>query len=209
MKGTPMEKETLTPANIAKDLSIVIKQTHSNKSNSDFAYYLFPLICVAIIIGVLLNSVWIGLVISLFPAGFMMVAIKQILAEKADLKKLNELSNQGNISITVEVFSHVANETVLEPHIHTFLLHHHAHLTKTVRLFHFTSGISWRIPGSIFRNFKHYAWSKTHFISTQGLENLSVEGNEFFYVSLQGYPDIAYIYPCKLFKLDKSLTIKE
>ena len=200
-----MEKETLTLANIAKDLKIVIKQFHSNKSDSYLSFYIFPLICAAIIIGVLLNSVWIGLVISLFPAGFMMLAIKQILAEKADLKKLNELSNQGNISITVEVFSHVANETIFEPHMHALFLHNHAHLTKTIRRFHFTSGISWRIPSLVF---KHYDWSKTHYISTKGLENLSVEGNEFFYVSLQGYPDIAYIYPCKLFKLDPSLPIK-
>jgi len=205
-----MEKETLTPAGIAKDLSIVINRLHSNKTDSYFSFYLLPLISAAIIIGILLKSVWIGLAIFLIPACFIIVATKRILTQKNEIKKLNELSNQGNISVSVEVFSHVANETIFEPHIHTIFLHKsHAQLTKTIRLFHFMSGISWIVPSPIFKNFKHYGWSKTHFISTQGLENISVEGNEFYFVSLQGYPDIAYIYPCKLFKLDPSLTIKE
>ena len=56
---------------------------------------------------------------------------------------------------------------------------------------------------------KHYDWSKEYNLSSEGLKNISVEGNEFFYVSLQGHPDVAYVYPCKFFELDKGLEIKE
>ena len=38
--------------------------------------------------------------------------------------------------------------------------------------------------------------------------NISLQGDEFFYISLQGYYNVAYIYPCKLFELDETLKGK-
>ena len=43
-------------------------------------------------------------------------------------------------------------------------------------------------------------------VSCQGLENLSIQGDEFMYIFLQKYPDVVYVYPCKIFALDKALT---
>ncbi|MBO7762390.1 MAG: hypothetical protein J6T24_06300 [Clostridia bacterium] len=52
---------------------------------------------------------------------------------------------------------------------------------------------------------KHYAWSREYCLSSTGLWQTSVEGNEFYVISLQGHPDIRYIYPKKFFKLSASL----
>ena len=52
---------------------------------------------------------------------------------------------------------------------------------------------------------KHYSWSKDFYLSSKGLENISMKGDEFYFVSLQSHHDIAYIYPCKNFELDENL----
>ncbi len=52
---------------------------------------------------------------------------------------------------------------------------------------------------------RHYEWSRDFYISSQGLHNMSTVGDEFYCVFVQGFYDVAYIYPCKRFALDKSL----
>ena len=56
--------------------------------------------------------------------------------------------------------------------------------------------------------FEHYVWSKDYCLSSKGLDNISLQGDEFFYISLRGYYNVAYIYPCKLFELDETLKGK-
>jgi hypothetical protein len=107
---------------------------------------------------------------------------------------------RGEISIGVEKLSSIRQEEIYEPHH----IGRRAQTTKTVTFYYFESGIQWREP-SIAR---HYQWSKEYYISSKGLENISISGDEFYYVVLQGNPDIAYIYPCKNFVLDESLKQK-
>ena len=76
--------------------------------------------------------------------------------------------------------------------------------TKEVKFYYFSAGRSWRVPSTGC----HYKWSKDYYFTTQGLLNISVSGNEFFYVSLQGHFEISYIYPCKFFTLSEELKTK-
>ena len=72
---------------------------------------------------------------------------------------------------------------------------------KFVKKYCFQSSIEWRDP--LF--YKHYEWSADSYLSPKGLGDISLYDDEFFYVCLQDYRDIAYIYPCKTFDLDNSL----
>ena len=119
---------------------------------------------------------------------------KEYKTKKAAILSLIE---RGKISISTETFSHIANDLVYEPH----RVFRRAWATKMITLYYFNGGSSWRVP--LFA--KHYEWSKEYFISSQGLKNISIKGDEFYFVSLQAYNDIAYIYPCKNFELDESL----
>jgi hypothetical protein len=72
-------------------------------------------------------------------------------------------------------------------------------------MFYFEGGGSWRVPDVN----RHYAWSEDYYMSPMGLINSSTEGEKFFFVCLQGYYDIAYIYPCDRFELGELKTGRE
>ncbi len=193
-----MEKETLTLESIAKDLNALKPDLTSRVDDRGFEASA-PLTVAALIFGFYLKIVWIALVLAAISLGLIIDYIMRRRSSRIE-KPLDHSLSRDDISISVEVLSHITLETIVEPHSHG----KHSHYTKTVLVYYFTSGIGWRVPYLISR---HYAWSKTHYLSTKGLQNISVEGNEFFYVSLQGYPDLTYIYPCKLFMLDPALTV--
>ena len=194
-----MEKETLTLESIAKDLNALKPDLNSRVDDRGFMASA-PLTVLALVFGFYLKIVWIALVLAAISLGLIIEYIIRRRRFNRLEKPLDDSISRDDISISVEVLSHIATETIVEPHSHG----KHSHYTKTVLVYYFTSGIGWRVPYLISR---HYAWSKTHYLSTKGLQNISVEGNEFFYVSLQGYPDLTYIYPCKLFMLDPALTV--
>lgn len=118
------------------------------------------------------------------------------------IKAIFKMIDRGDICIYLEKFSHKSEEIIYEPHTH--LYRKHSHGSRPVELFYFMSGRSWRIPHSIHT---HYKWSKDFYITSQGLFNISSVGDEFYYISLNGYYDISYVYPCEQFVLDKSLDV--
>lgn len=192
-----MSKETLSLDNIKQDLNAVAYSTISNESDWRFSYVI-SFSALAVLCGIITKSIWVGLLIfavAAYHIVFYIIAYKEYLTHK---KAIRQLIKRGDISISLEKLSHIAEETVYEPWSGR---RGRTHFTKLIRVYNFMSGGSWRVPDVD----KHYKWSKTHYISLSGLANISVQGNEFFYISLQGYPEIAYIYPLKLFELDKSL----
>lgn len=192
-----MTKEKIKLANIKKDLSKVSTEKRSIKKNW-YASYIAPITIMAIGVGFLLQNVWIGLAIfslSSYHIYRYIVGTRDYIREK---KTLCEAIDRGDISISVETLSHIADEVIYEPHTTTRSQRNH----KVIKVFYFNSR-SWRVPRTV-----HYEWSKEFPMSTRGLENTSVNGNEFFFVSLQGYQDLSYIYPCKFFELDESLKIQ-
>ena len=191
-----MKKEKLTLQNIAKDLEFVSK-VQMTRIDDWRSAYIMPCSAAALICGIYFKSILIGLLFFSVAAYHLVKYIGEAKEHKAKKSKAIEIDERIDIAISVETFSHVAEETIYEPHSHG----RHHHDTKIVKFFRFEGGGEWRIPEVS----KHYGWSKDYHVSTKGLENISLKGDKFFYVSLKEHYDIAYIYPCKFFELDESL----
>ena len=192
-----MKKETLTMEAIKTDLIKIVNYQVSNKADWRFSY-IVPLTALAILLGLFTKNILIGIAIFCIAAYHIVRFIMESKAHKIQKAAILSVIARGEISVSTETFSHIANDVIYEPH----RVGGRGKLTKTVTLYHFNGGSSWRAP--LFA--KHYEWSKEYYISPKGLENISIEGDEFYFVSLQSYHDISYIYPCKNFELDKSLN---
>ncbi len=194
-----MTKETLTLQNITDDLRRVAFFGLSNVQEWRF-FSIISVTLLAVMLGIFLKSVWIGIAIFSVAAYHIVRYVMEYRKYRERKKAIANVLDRGDISVSVEKLSHVAMETIYEPHGHG----KHRHTTKEVTFFYFLSGGRWRIPNVD----KHYVWSKDYYISSKGLENASVGGDEYFYISLQGYHDIAYVYPCKFFVLGSDLKVK-
>ncbi|MBQ8432758.1 MAG: hypothetical protein IJX28_07720 [Clostridia bacterium] len=194
-----MTKEPLTLKNITEDLRSIAFCHLTNAEDWRFSF-IVPITALAVLLGILLKNLWIGLLIFSVAAYHIVRYAMECKDYKAKERAIANVLDRGDVSVCVEVLSHIAEETIYEPHSHG----RHSHATKTVTLLHFTSGSSWRIPAVD----RHYEWSQEYSVSSKGLENISVEGDEFFCVSLQGHHQISYVYPCKFFVLDEELKTK-
>lgn len=192
-----MKKETLLLPNVTNDLKTVAKFQIKNIGDWRFSY-IGSLTLISVVIGVLLQSVWIALLIFSAAAYHIVRYILEYrryrIEIKAVMSAVDRAVDRADISISTERLSHVATETIYEPHS----AGKSTQLTKNVTYFYFESGSRWRVP----RVPEHYKWSRNFHTSRTGLENVSLQGDEFYIISLQGYHDIAYIYPCKYFDLD-------
>ena len=189
-------KEILTLQAVLSDLDRVATHRAYNRAPNFFGCAV-SLALLAVIVCLFFESL---MPLFLFLPGvacFTILFVREVRCNRAAKAALKGALKRENVSISVEEFSHMSEETIVEPHGNG----RHAHMTKEVRFCYFTSGGSWRVPTGD----RLYSWSKTHNLSIQGLENISLQGDAFFYVSLQGYPDICYAYPCKFFTLDEVL----
>ena len=191
-----MTKEKLTLEAIRQDLKKVTAWSISNKAEWRFSY-IIPFTLLAILVGIFLQNPWIGILIFLIAAYHIVRYVLEYQEYKAKKRAVTEMIERGDISISVEQLSHIAAVTIYEPHKGM----RRGSSAKTVKVFNCHSSASWRVPPFD----RHYEWSKEYYISTNGLENISIKGNDFYYVSLQKHPDIAYIYPCQSFDLDSRL----
>jgi hypothetical protein len=193
-----MQKETLTMANIANDL----KSVTNTQEDLAFEYYGAPGVVIflgAVLLGIFANWLWLLLLVfAIYP---ILRYVQEYKKHKNKKLAIEALIMRNDISISVNELSHISQETIYDPHRHG----RHVHYTKEATFFCFTGGRRWRVP-----TIKTlYNWSTDYYITPKGLENISLEGDEFFYVSLQGYHDVSYIYPCKNFVLDSSLNIMD
>ena len=191
-----MKKEKLTLGAIKQDLMKMVGFQLSNKTDLRFSY-IVPITLLAVMAGVLLKNVIVGLLIFAVAAYHIVRYMIEYREHKKSKLAIISLVERGEISISNEVFSHIANETIYEPHN----VGRRARATKTITVYYFNGGSSWRPPSVD----KHYDWSKDFYISSKGLENISISGDEFYFVSLQANHEVAYIYPCKNFELDATL----
>lgn len=190
-----MKKEKLTLENIKKDLRWVSLSTFSAQEYWRLKYIIF-LPMIAVIVGILLNNLLVGILIcSIVPYHLYYYVLEQK-EYKTVQKALGEALDRCNVSIDKVKLDRVVKETVNESQ-----RPYDPGLKNENTVFYFESGSSWTVPHIL----EHYEWSKEFHLSCKGLENISVEGNEFFYVSLQGYPDVVYVYPCKFFELSEEL----
>lgn len=193
-----MKKEELTLYNVREDLIGIAYEKMSKLDDSHLAY-IIPTIALTVLLGIFTKSLLIILVLSSIAAYQIFRYIKERKKYTDKRKATLDILQRGNISISVEQLSHIARETIYEPSPHS------KSSTKEVKYYHFDGGRSWRD----YFPYEHYSWSAEYHLSPKGLENISLQGDEFFYISLKGRHDIAYIYPCKLFELSKELKDKQ
>ena len=190
-----MQKELLKKENIREDLLKVIEERKDIHWEWRLCY-IAPLISLALLICLIWCQPWLGL-LAFLPAVYHIVRLVFALREnRTREKELLSRLERGDLTISEEVLSHIAEETVYEPHVG----HRRAHSLKTVQIYYFQSGASWRHHPVE----KHYAWSKLYNLSPAGLENTSVAGNVFYYVRLQSDGDIGYIYNKNFFEYRES-----
>ena len=196
-----MKKETLLLSNIIQDLKIVIEKQLSNKGKWRFSF-IVPITLISVILGVFLKNILIALLIFSVAVYHIVRYILEYRAYRGKYSAVMEVLHRADISISIEKLSHISAEMIYEPHF-SFRPRQigHSNTTKTVSFYYFLSGSQWRIPSVK----QHYLWSKEYYLSSEGLENISLQGDEFYFVSLKDYPDIAYIYPCKIFVLEEKL----
>ncbi len=198
-----MKKEPLTLSNILDDFKDVLSEqweiTAEWKLGRGYIYLLL-----AITSGFLFKNIWIVLLFLGLTGYRVFVAARERRAHKEKRDALMGAVERADICISVERFDYTAVHTLYEPHSRYSGGRHRGHLTKNVRFFYFSAGKSWRPPLGT-----HYKWSTDYRFSTAVLDSLSVRGDEFYYVSLKGYHEIAYIYPCKYFELEEELEKKQ
>ena len=190
--------------NIKQDLLDLVRFNYAVKndwrsyiifSSTFFSIFFFLLFWC---IGEIYLGLLFGLGFFLLPAFHIIKIIRSYLYYKSTKKYIQSISKREQISISVEILSHISKEEIYEPYVGLGL---RIRSYKEVCFFHFGAGI-WRLPGT-----KYYKWSQELYMGPQTLETTSFKGDEFFYISLQGYPGITYLYPCKFFKLDNSLRM--
>ena len=198
-----MQKQPLSLENILTDLRLMAKfnmQHHSPVLLAAAGFFLQLTIRWFIFLWFLPLP---GIVLGAISVFFGIRYAREHRPYRADIKALRAAFDRANISISIEEFSHTEKEVVVEPH----MCGSHAHLTDLAFMVYFTSGNSWRKPPVT----RLYEWSKTHHLTFEGLDNISLTGDEFYYISLQGAPNVSFIYPCKFFTLTGELedTVKQ
>lgn len=183
-----MTKEIVRNENIREDLLRVIQEKDSIQWEWRLCY-IVPCAMAALVVCFAWPNVWLGLAAFLPTVYHIVRLIWELRRSRARKKEIQTQIERGNLCVSEEILSHIAEETVYEPH------RVQRRMAELVRVFYFQSGTSWRHP----RVEKHYVWSKVYDLSPAGLENTSVAGDTFYYIRLQSDGDIGYIYNKKMF----------
>jgi hypothetical protein len=199
-----MQKEKITLAAVRNDLlrasRIRLGTLLEWRWSSIFSFTI-----VAALVGLVLWALRIGL----WPLGVLLVlsgavyhAVRLVFEsreQKRETAMIEAAIERGDFAVTREILSHTATEVVYEPHVNS---RGRNRSMREVLFFYFQAGGRWRVP----RLEKHYTWSRELSLGTTGLWQTAVSGNEYYRVTLQGHPDIAYIYPLKFFTLSAELA---
>lgn len=186
-----MDKDIITIEAIREDLYRIVKW-----QSSIICEWRLSLIggfsVIAILLGLIFRSLWVGIAVFSVVAYQIVrfiLAYKEILAKK---KAVRNISKRADISISTRPLSHIAQTVIHEPQLG---YRGHVNTYKEVTMYYFDGSFSWRSPGFG----RYYNWSENHTVLVVS------DGDVCYCVSLQGYHDVAYIYPCKHFDLDGSL----
>ena len=205
-----MKKETLTLTNIKKDLIRIAYNGLYIAEDHRLMFYIAPSIAVALVLMLTTGRLWLGLLPLPFMAYHLFFYVASVRTYLKQKKAIKGVLDRSAVSVSIEKLCHISEETVYQPHVHHSRVSSKAllHPTAEVKNYHFESGARWKElyqeNHSIVEH-KHYLWSKELSLSRSGLDNISLPGDEFFYIALQDYPEIAYIYPTKLFELGEDL----
>ena len=200
-----MKKEELKIENIKKDLAkCEIMRTTRKSSNWLSGVIAAPILAILAFTYMKFTEIpfdiykWLAIPFVIIFVYSLVHYISEVRDELRDRKKVsNSNGEREDYSVSVEKLSHITEET------YTFVRAHRHHI-RTVRIYYFYSGISWREPTT----HRHYNWSPEYNLTPSGLYNTSVKDDEFYYITLKGASNSAYIYNTKFFEL-KDVKPKE
>ena len=183
-----MQKEILTLDVVKQDLRKMVgfDQTH-------VAEHRVPFILlgggIAVGAGILCQSLWIALLLSSFAIYQTVQLIRELRADSALMNTIFCAVERGDFTVSTEILENVSEEIQYK----RVGRHRRAY---PVRYLCFRTGRRWRIPDGT-----SYEWSMRYAMSGQGLDYTSVNEDEFYVITLQGYYHVAYVYNKKLFEL--------
>ena len=110
-----MKKERLTVASVKSDLIQMLNTIDCNVSDARMSL-IVPSAMLAVILGAVLQNIVVGLVIAVFPVYHTVRYIKEVMAISSAKKDIVDGIERGEISVARETLSHIAEETIYEPH---------------------------------------------------------------------------------------------
>lgn len=197
-----MQKETLTLDGIVHDLSRLVKWQPTDMLAYRFASALIGTV-VTVVAAVYIKYWWVAALVALFPLYHILRGVPEWHVARAKKRAVRAIRDRGDISIAMVKLNTITEEYIYEPHGGSGINGPTMRYKRLVTQYYFSSGARFRVPP--FK--RHYEWSPEFYITSKGLHNMSAVGDEFYYVFVQGFYDVAYIYPCKRFTLDKSLEM--
>lgn len=195
-----MKKDKIVLDAIKQDLLKVVNLQLSYKKTWLFDI-IIPTTLFAGLLCILLHNIFICLLIILIAVFYISRYVNKYIECKNCKNAILNLSNFEELSISKETFSHIAAEEIHEPYTYRPRRRNRVRVHPSVPVYYFNGSTAWQAP----RVNNHYSWSTEFSFSPQGLDNISLAGDEFYFVEMQNYPDISYIYPCKYFELDTNL----
>ena len=194
-----MKKETLTRAGVQQDLAAIARFYHAVAARWRFSYIL-PFTLAAVLFGALARSLLL-FVLLLLPALYHALRYAQAYWQYlAARRAIFAAAAEGGLALSCERLSHITEETVYEPRTSAHSGRLRGHMLRSATYYYFENGKRWRLP-----LVTYYAWSREYRVSPRGLMNISISGDEFYYVHPQGQPALACIYPCKCFVPEEEL----
>lgn len=205
-----MKKETVSLDGIKEDL-FGIASAYQEKVRKSYSCFEGPFALSAILFAILsryiprlgLPCMGACLVAVLVCA---VIFIPKLLRWRRVKQAVRRVRGRGELLITVERLERIRTETVYEPHRDRW-----SYAVSEASFYYFASGKRWRriCPKhcTVWRRLPvpYYRWSRELPLSPMGLDNISLEGDEFLYVCLRDEPRVACIYPMKFFELTESL----
>ena len=203
-----MKKEKITLFAVKEDLMKNVRSMLLVRVEARLLY-IIPFTLISLLLYPLTYNIYVCLAVFTLA----LYHIVRFMIEYVEIKKKKNavlsVNLRGGLSVTTETLSHIAREEAHEPNIRPFfggdiseIIRGRSRSSREITVFHFRGGPSWRVPSKIR---EHYSWSKELYTTSQGIENLSLMGDEFFFIKLQSDPSVSYIYPCKTFDLDEGM----
>lgn len=180
-----MKKELLTKEKIRADL-LVTEKTRFWRRAQGIVDGAILVLLLSILLCVIVQTLWIAVPFACALVVLAVLFLRELNVWRARCKRVEA----GDFTVGRGNYTHEDKEEVYEPH----LGHKRFSLHRTVKFWYFSNG-KWRVRYDT----KHYAWSDLYAMSQQGLENVTLVGDEFYTVALLGDSDFGYVYPAKLF----------
>jgi hypothetical protein len=183
------DREILTDGNILSDLleAEILRHKKATEGNK---YRIGSFLMYAVVIGILSKTLWIGLLISLGSVYHAVVLAGKIKEHESNMASLR----RGGFTVDTDFFSHISDESIVEPHL--------GGLSRSKKMTRYKRVTYFCFDNCRFRLcfFKGFGWSRKYYMSPGGLKNISIAGDEFYVAVRACDGEVGQIYPKKIFE---------